>query len=78
MKAALVTMNTDLTKATQQARQLSRMMERMSPADLAVTMEEVDGSSYVQVLSQTCSALEAMCDAYDELRMTIERGTATC
>jgi hypothetical protein len=78
MKAALVTMNADLVRATEQARQLSRMMERMSPGDLAVTMEQVDGSSYVQVLSETCAALDAMCDGYHELRMTIERGRAAC
>ena len=78
MKAALITMKADVVKATHQTRQLCRVMEQMSPADLAVTTEEVDGSSYAQALAETCVALEAMCEAYDELRTTIERGTATC
>ena len=78
MKAALITMKADVVKATHQTRQLCRVMEQMSPADLAVTTEEVDGSSYAQALAETCEALDAMCEAYDELRTTIERGTATC
>ena len=76
MKAALAKMNVDLGRATEQARELCRAMARMSPAQLAVATEEVDGSSYLQVLGETCAALEAMCEAYDALRETIERGIA--
>ena len=78
MKAALEKMNIDLRRATKQACQLGQVLERLPPAELAVATEEVDGSSYLQVLSETCAALEAMCDAYDVLKTTIERGTATC
>ena len=78
MKAALAKMNADLIRATRQAQQLCRVMERASPTDIAVATEVVDGSSYLQVLSETCASLEAMCDAYEALRMTIERRTAAC
>ena len=78
MKVALITMDADLARATAQARELCRVMERMPPEELAAATEEVDGSSYLQVLSQTCASLEAMCDAYDALRTTIERRTAAC
>jgi hypothetical protein len=77
MKAALAKMNADLIRATEQARHFRQMMESISQADLAVANEVVDGSSYLQVLSETCGALDAMCDAYDALRTTIERRTAT-
>jgi hypothetical protein len=78
MKTALSTMNADLIRATEQARQLAQVMERMPAANLAVATEEVEGSSYLQVLSETCTALDAMCEAYDDLRTTIERRTAAC
>ena len=76
MKAALATMNADLNRATTQASALCRVMEGMSPTELADAANvEVDGSSYFEVLSQTCASLEAMSDAYRALRETIERRT---
>ena len=49
---------------------------RTPPTDLTVAAEERDGTSYVKVLSITCAALDALCEAYDALRRTIERRTA--
>jgi hypothetical protein len=77
LKTALATMNADLVRATLQARKLAQAIEPMSPEALAVATEEVDGSSYLQTLCETCTALDAMCDAYDTLRTTIERRIAT-
>jgi hypothetical protein len=79
MKNALTTMNADLIRATDQARQRSRVME----AHAAGGSHGCDGggrrgTSYLQVLSETCTALDSMCEAYDGLRTLIERRTAAC
>ena len=76
MKAALLRTNEELSRATAQAGNLREVMERMAVADLAAATEERDGSPYVQVLSQTCTALDALRAAYAALQTTIQRRTA--
>ena len=73
MTQALARMCEDFGRATRQATQLRDVMEGTSPEHAHRAMEQIDGTSYVQVLQRTIRALDEMREAYGSLRTTIVR-----
>ena len=71
MTRALAQMYEDFGRATHQAVQLRNVMEGGPPEHAPRAMEQVDGTSYVQVLQRTIRALDEMPAAYGWLRTTI-------
>jgi hypothetical protein len=76
MKDALVRMCEDFGRATEQAKQLRDVMERMPMEHARRATEQLGGTSYVQVLQRTIVALDEMRGAYQALRTTIVRRAA--
>ena len=76
MTQALARMCEDFGRATQQAVQLRDVMEDGPREHAQRAMEQVDGTSYVQVLQRTIRALDEMRAAYGSLRTTIVKRAA--
>ena len=57
-------MGADLRVASEQARRLERLIEQEPPERVRGASDVRDGTSYVDVLHETCASLDELCSAY--------------